>query len=567
MASLEELWVSLRRAGQESLAPLLIRHGVTSTNQLALAFDRLLQAGAHQWQLEAVLASAPDGVAGDAAASHSSRRDLPSPVVGKRASIQAALEAARPNQRQRSLEILDRDILAKSTTPANEARVRTYLALMRAWELPAFPLDSSNIRAFGASMKAGGYRSCAVYFSAVCSHQQRVLQTPISALVKLGIRDCIRSIQRGLGTSRLKDSFDGMLVSQIQVDFDESPFDFDRLGHSRDMVVIGLWFMMREAEMANARSCDLQLHGREVQLTLPVHKTEQQGKHTLRTLTCSCGARMHPLCVWHSSERHLIRVEARASADGLNVLPLFPTSEGTMASKQTFIDAFRMVIQATGTNLTRLGPDAQELQRFQGHVLRVAGAQMLSAAGIEVTLIQLLGRWTSTAVMKYTQDSALVRVPTIPGQVLQSSPSPPTVLRLVPAGQQAPADPTAESSSPPEKSPRPKAAASAMRSLRAELEMLKESIARPVETYVFRPRAKILHKASRVERDNEPLLWRTACGWNYGTSNFLRTTDPDAGIRQCRKCFDLDESSSSDNSDDSSDVADLDESSDESAAA
>ena len=567
MASLEELWAALRRSGQESLAPVLISHGVRSPNQLALAFDRLLQAGVRQWQLEAVLATSPDSLSAAGESGKPSRRDLPSPVVGKRASIQAAMEAAQPNQRQRSLELLDRDILAKSTTPANEARVRTYLALMRAWELPAFPLDSSNIRAFGASMKAGGYRSCAVYFSAVCSHQTRVLQTPIPALVKLSIRDCIRSIQRGLGTSRLKDSFDGMLVGDIPVDLDESPFDFDRLGHARDMVVIGLWFMLREAELANAKSSDLQLHGNEVHLTLPVHKTEQQGRHTLRTLTCSCGARTHPLCVWHSSERHLIRVVARATADGLHILPLFPTSDGTMASKQTFINAIRMVIQATGTVLTRQGPEAQEMQRFHGHVLRVAGAQMLSAAGIEVTLIQLLGRWTSNAVMKYTQNSALVRVPNIPSQVLQPSPSPPTMLRLVHTDSAVPPVQASEPAGAPDRGPRPKAAASAMRSLRAELELLKESISKPVETFVFRPRAKILHKASKVEKDNEPMLWRTACGWNYGTSNFLRTTDPDAGTRQCRKCFDLDESSSSDSSGDSSDVADLDDSSDESVAA
>ena len=178
--------------------------------------------------------------------------------------------------------------------------------------------------------------------------------------------------------------------------------------------------------------------------------------------------------------------------------------------------------------------------------------------------IQLLGRWSSAAVLRYTQDAALVRVPQIPNQVLGSQEAPPTLVRLQPqqaaGSDKGPGEPSSSS-----RSPRPKASASAMRSLRAELEMLKESVSRPPETFVFRPRARIIHKASAVERDNEPYLWKTPCGWSYGTSNYLRTTDISTGKRQCRKCFSLDDGSSSSSSDDSSDVADLAETSDSSA--
>ena len=333
MSSLEDLWSALRRAGQETLAPSLISNGVRSINQMALSFDVLVAAGVKRWQLEAVLASDENHRRGTDRERSPKRPDLPLPVQGRRANIQAAMDAAHPNNRQKSLEILERDVLARSTNPANEARVRTYMALMRCWELPAFPLDNFNIRAFGASLKAGAYKSSAVYFSAICAHQQRVLRTSVPSIVKLGIRDCIRSIQRGLGTSQLKDSFNGLLVGEIAADRDASAFSLSRLGHARDLVILDLWCMLREAEISGAMMEDLQLTGREVHLTLPMHKTDQRGHYTLRTLTCSCGARMHPLCAWHSAERGLIRVSALMDRLGTTSGPLFPTVDGRTASK------------------------------------------------------------------------------------------------------------------------------------------------------------------------------------------------------------------------------------------
>ena len=563
MTSLEELWTALRRAGQETIAPTLVRNGVRSLNQLALSFDTLTAAGLKRWQLEAVLASVDGQSSQEATASSARRGDLPNPVQGKRANIQAAMEAAQPNNRRRSLELLDQDVLAKSTNPANEARVRTYMALMRCWELPAFPLDSNNVRAFGASLKAGAYKSSAVYYSAICAHQQRVLKTAVPPIVKLGIRDCIRSIQRGLGTSQLKDSFNALLVGDIKTSNDESAFDLSKLGHARDMVVIGLWYMLREAEMAAATCADIQLEGREVHFTLPMHKTDQRGCYTVRTLSCSCGARAHPLCIWHSAERHLIRVGALMDSLGTTSGPLFPREDGQTAAKTDLIEAMRIVIAATGTSVTRLGPAGAPMHRFQGHVLRVSGAQMMAAAGIEIHLIQLLGRWSSSAVLRYTQDAALVRVPQIPAQILGPKSERPTLIRLQPQPGQLP-EPMEAPSSSASRSPRPKASASGMRSLRAELEMIKEAVAKPPATYVFRPRARILHKASDVEKDNEPYLWKTPCGWSYGTSNYLRTTDLASGVRQCRKCFNLDDNSSSSSSEDSSDLADMDVSSESS---
>ena len=562
MPSLGELWDSLRRAGLEELAPQLIRHGVTSLNQLVLRADDLHASGLLRWQLEAILAAATPLAAGpEEGNAVGSRQDLPARGTGKRANLQAALEAAQPNQRQRALQELDRDVLARSTHPAIEARIRTYLAICRAWEVAAFPLDTTNIRCFGASLKAGGYTSSAIYYQAVMSHQQRTLRTPVPQIVKQGIKDCVRSIQRGLGVSQLKDAFNGLLISNIEPGDEGAAFSLQNVLHCRDMAVIGLWFMLREAEMANARASDIRLQGRNVFLTIPVHKTDPLGKFTVRALSCSCSVRQHNLCVWHSTERHLVRLEAHPARAGGTQFPLFPDEEGRTASKQRFIEAVRLVIARTGTCMTRPGPDGQETQRFHGHCLRISGAQMLSSSGVELALIQLLGRWTSSAVLRYTQDSALLRVPSIPSQVLGGDGAlcQPVQLRLAQPEQEESPAPSAAATVV--KAARPKALASSFRALQAELEQVKQAIHRPPQTFVFRPRAKIIHKASEHETDNEPMRWRTPCGWNYGASTFLRTHSEQDGNRKCKKCFGLEESSSQ-SGDSSSELSGLESSSD-----
>ena len=551
MSSLEGLYAALRQAGVESLAPVLVSHGVLSVNQITLRFGDRIAAGAPPWQLEAALAASSQQAEVAADIDHlAGRADLPVAAPQRRANLQAALMAAEPNNRAASLKKLEDDILAKSTNPANDARLRTYLAICRAWEVTSFPLDTNNIRCFAASLKAGGYKSSAIYFSTLCGYQQRTLRTSVSPLVRQTIKDCIRSIQRGAGVTKLKDAFNGMLVGAVPISEIVEPFCLDNVSHCRDMVVLGLWFMLREAEMANAKALDLQLSGRDVTITIPLHKTDQQGQMTQRCLSCTCGVRIHNMCVWHAAERHTLRLEAHPRRGTGTTFPLFPTSDGLTASKQQLIEAFRSVILRTGTDLERPGPNGLPLQRFQGHCLRVSGAQMLTAAGVEMSLVQLLGRWTSSAIQRYTQDSALVRVPQIPQQILAPDHQPGTV-RVTMAAPSTPCPEPAVPEGPKLKAAKPKASASGERGLRAELERLREAITRPGETFVFRPRARILHRASSVEDHNIPASWRTTCGWAYGLSTFLRTTSVQDGTRRCKKCFDLSSSGSSSDSESS----------------
>jgi hypothetical protein len=114
---------------------------------------------------------------------------------------------------------------------------------------------------------------------------------------------------------------------------------------------------------------------------------------------------------------------------------------------------------------------------------------------------------------------------------------------------------------PPVKAARPKSFASAVRALQLEMDQVRQASSSPAQTFVFRPKAKILHKASPHEAENEPSKWRTICGWDYGSRTFLRNSSENEGSRRCKKCFDLAGDSSSDGGESSSGVSGLEDSS------
>ena len=195
--------------------------------------------GIAKWQVEAILSASQDEVKEP----NYGRQDLPVAYSGRRANFGMAVAAGQPNNRKRSLELLDADILARTTNPSHEARLRTYLALCSVWSVTPWPLSFENIRAFGASLKSGGYRSAGIYFQSLCSHQQRVLHTPVPPMIRHCIKDCVRSIKRGLGITRLKDGFPALGLALIPFLDDGRPFDLSCKIHTRDMAVIATWFM------------------------------------------------------------------------------------------------------------------------------------------------------------------------------------------------------------------------------------------------------------------------------------------------------------------------------------
>lgn len=187
---MDSLWTSLRASGLEALAPNLVRLGVKSLVDVRLRSAELIAAGVERWKIEAMRAAVTQQAV--TPIDHG-RNDLPVPgqLIGCSG---CSLAESTPTQ----LGSLGPGHPGSIHDPA---RLRTYLAACHAWEVEPWPLSTTNIRAFAASMKQRGYRSSQVYFQTLCSHQQRHLGLEVPPLVRQHIRDSNRSIQRGLGVA------------------------------------------------------------------------------------------------------------------------------------------------------------------------------------------------------------------------------------------------------------------------------------------------------------------------------------------------------------------------------
>ena len=111
------------------------------------------------------------------------------------------------------------------------------------------------------------------------------------------------------------------------------------------------------------------------------------------TLTKACPA--HVLCAQHADIRTWF--PERHSAEG--VLLFFPTSSGEPCSilgVTTTVEA-----AAVQVGLPRRSPEGLTLWTW--HVLRVGGAQSLAIAGWDTWTIQLVGRWSTEAVLGYVR--------------------------------------------------------------------------------------------------------------------------------------------------------------------
>ena len=63
----------------------------------------------------------------------------------------------------RAAEELEADMLAPSTRASTAAKLKTVTKALRAWGMPVFPPTSDSLRALGATLKRGGYRSAGSY--------------------------------------------------------------------------------------------------------------------------------------------------------------------------------------------------------------------------------------------------------------------------------------------------------------------------------------------------------------------------------------------------------------------
>ena len=412
--SFAELVALAERAGHSEVLPALASAGVRDIAGLAADTDRLVEAGISPVTLEALLAAPPPAEATSELAvvtAGPSRPDLPFRRDATRASLAAAVEAVRPANVKRAVTELRDNMLAKSTRGPYESRLRTWNRLAFEGRVPAWPITTRTLEVIGAAFRAGAYRSAKEYFLAAFRYQEHDLRIEVDPLLRRFANRVIKAIVRGLPGSRLKEAFPLPALTPLVNFADRAAFDPERAAHSVDVFVLAVWFMLREIEVAAARVRDMVVSPGLLVLDLPLHKTAMGGERTLtrRSLRCACGAATHPLCPVHAAMRHLVRLGAAGLLASAG--PLFPGKGGGTRSKEESVAFLRGVLEAAGLTTTYQDANGIERQVFGGHACRVAGATFLAAKGIPMAVIQLLGRWSSRAIERYTQSAPLALAP------------------------------------------------------------------------------------------------------------------------------------------------------------
>jgi hypothetical protein len=564
----------------------------------------------------------------DACSPTSRRCDIPKLANKARGRLQEALSStASESDRLAALMALDADAYANSSKKPRDSRWNTWCKIARHWDLPALPLTVELVRAVACTLKQGQYRTVEPFFSIARQFHRAQTDAEPGAAVEYEITKSISSCLRGMGPSRSKDSFEledmrpvvRKLVWQqwtcvagsaqapshpsadtatcwpSSLSFPPSwwaTFRSPASGRSDEtrtgsectfvspdlritmdslMCILGAWFLTREIELAAAKFSDLEFDNQARTITwfLPVSKTDQTGMGTRRSHGCAStsGSRCsEPLCPFHCAWFYC---ELRQALPSTTEPFLFVDDTGQQLTKVQSILSIRSSlstmrsIHEKGVAPATQTPDEEESD-VGGHILRVAGAQFLARCGLDLYVIQLIGRWGSMAVAKYVQEAPLRRQHLFAFRAicgLQDLNQSDTDLRTRSAAQVSDVAGSAQASSTvqqPDHSPLPSALADCTDDKRiadeeepaanwaAAISQLSDRLLK-VEaghkpttaacTLVTNPISRIVHRPALDETRNDSFCWRTMCGWLYAASRYNRVSTAPADFRLCDRCF------------------------------
>lgn len=225
---------------------------------------------------------------------------------------------------------------------------------------------------------------------------------------------------------------------------------------------------------------------------------------------CCCLANPEPICPFCAGVRHLARLSrAYPNTENWEEVPLFPDRNGQHLSKSLVIKFIRAVIALTGTSLTRPGPAGDAWDRFGEHVLRVSGAQMMARAGLELFVIQLIGRWASDAIARYVQEAHLWGLKNLTAAVAKGL----TTENVIPTAANLTSDELLEM-----------------------IEKTVHNVLAAKRKYVGNPDTHAAHLPAISEENVQSVYWHAACGWPYGRRNHVGLAKVDKPWQLCKNC-------------------------------
>ena len=311
--------------------------------------------------------------------------------------------------RQEALDNLEQDIYAASSSRGVQARLRTIARILAPWGLQPHPITVQKVLCAAAGLKAGHYRSSANFLSAWKVQAERVGEI-LSPGTLRAISDGVRSCNRGQGPPLRSAALPFERLGALPGGRD--PWVQGGPMSPRNAMVLGSWWLAREAELAGTRAVLVSFSAAPVltvEWVLPASKTDIEAHGVARAHACVCvGGSPRPDCPAHAALDQRLFLERafpsrhRAGHPDQD-LPLFPDREGRPVSKM----AFSATILHAAAHLGVPAVSQDGTRRITGHSLRPTGAQGLTRLGLDVWAVQLLGRWGSATVQAYIRDATV----------------------------------------------------------------------------------------------------------------------------------------------------------------
>ena len=194
--------------------------------------------------------------------------------------------------REAALQDVVGGVLAPTTALAQDAKWGTIVKMLSKFGYSPFPPTVDKILAVGAALKAGSYRSAPGYFSVYRTTSVRQGR-PFDQALSQSVRDMSRSCFRGLGGPLRARALPFNLFAGLPAD--HPPWVAGGPAGPRNLLVAGVFWMLREAEVSATRAALVQVFIAADGLPrarwhLPASKSDTEVLGVARSHGCACGS-------------------------------------------------------------------------------------------------------------------------------------------------------------------------------------------------------------------------------------------------------------------------------------
>ena len=441
-----------------------------------------------------------------------------------RGSLASAIALARVSPKACAMALRE-DVDAPSARASIASRISTWERIARAAGFSEpFLLTPGLVATVMGVMKAANYRSAKAYLEvAKRLHIER--GGVWSACLHLAYKQAKRSCDRNLGPGHQAQALDLSLLAAFPRD--QSVHKTGPASPGRSTLVAS-WWLLREIEARHAKVSHVvfDYEVKKADWKLPNSKTDHLALGTIRSHCCSCETTLKSVCPYHAL---LDQVEMASKMHGNVAQWIFPTSAGGKSSKVGWSKTFETIACFNGIDLNA---DNGAL-RFSGHSARSSGAQHLVKLGVDLWRVQIFGRWSSNAFLKYIRESPLENLDKLASlNCIQEQ------IRIAKAElqriQESPAvEPLPAARTPPV--------------AQVSLEMIEEiapSVAgvedSPLQFVSNMATGGLVHTILVHGEEIHPRHWRAKCNWHFGRglTSFNLSSNLPVG-KQCKVCFNL----------------------------